>query len=160
MKTDKACVLNIIHFMDQEEAKAIRSTGMGGVPGRHSTRGCFVNGYEQPTPKAHTPSSKPARTTSPKSARTASSKMARTISPAPSKHVSPSKFSPTPRLSQHRHLSRILLWRRFGQRSSRLTTMKSAIYEWLDVFPMTSASMRRSSCSRILFYSRFIPCAL
>ncbi|CAH0488116.1 unnamed protein product [Peronospora farinosa] len=27
MKTDKACVLNIIHFMDQEEAKAIRSTG-------------------------------------------------------------------------------------------------------------------------------------
>ncbi|RMX61949.1 hypothetical protein DD238_008379 [Peronospora effusa] len=119
MKTDKAYVLNIIHFMDQEEAKAIRSTGMGGVPGRHSTRGCFVNGDEQPTPKAYTLSSKPARTTSPKSARTASSKMARTIPPAPSKHVSPSKFSPTPRLSPHRHLSRVLLGRRFGQRSSK-----------------------------------------
>ncbi|CAI5737306.1 unnamed protein product [Peronospora destructor] len=36
MKTDKVYVLNSIRFIDQEEAKAIRSTGKGGVPGHHS----------------------------------------------------------------------------------------------------------------------------
>ncbi|CAI5722883.1 unnamed protein product [Peronospora effusa] len=91
MKTDKEYVLNSIRFIDQEEAKAIRSTGKGGVPGRHSPgseSGSFVNGDEQPTPKAHTPSPKPARTASPK--------LARAMSPAPLKHaVSPSKISPS-----------------------------------------------------------------
>ncbi|CAI5713690.1 unnamed protein product [Peronospora destructor] len=32
MKMDKVYVLNSIRFIDQEEAKAIRSTGKGGVP--------------------------------------------------------------------------------------------------------------------------------
>ncbi|ETN17547.1 hypothetical protein PPTG_05330 [Phytophthora nicotianae INRA-310] len=84
MKTDKEYVLNSIRFIDQEEAKAIRSTGKGGVPGRHSPgseSGSFVNGDEQPTPKARTPSPKPTRT----------------ASPAPSKPTvtSPPKSAPT-----------------------------------------------------------------
>ncbi|KAH7488483.1 hypothetical protein KRP22_008881 [Phytophthora ramorum] len=90
MKTDKEYVLNSIRFIDQEEAKAIRSTGKGGVPGRHSPgseSGSFLSGDEQPTPKARTPSPKPARSASPNPARTPS--------PAPSKPtVSPPKTSP------------------------------------------------------------------
>ncbi|RLN25949.1 hypothetical protein BBJ28_00014250, partial [Nothophytophthora sp. Chile5] len=99
MKTDKEYVLNSIRFIDQEEAKAIRSTGKGGVPGRHSPgseSGSFVNGDEQPTPKARTPSPMP-RSASPKPGRSASPNPARTPSPNPAAKAAPAaKASPSP----------------------------------------------------------------
>ncbi|KAG7390476.1 WD repeat and FYVE domain-containing protein 1 [Phytophthora pseudosyringae] len=90
MKTDKEYVLNSIRFIDQEEAKAIRGTGKGGIPGRHSPgseSGSFVNGDEQPTPKARTSSPTPKT-------RTPSPNPARTPSPAPSKQPKPSVSPP------------------------------------------------------------------
>ncbi|KAF1775869.1 hypothetical protein GQ600_514 [Phytophthora cactorum] len=107
MKTDKEYVLNSIRFIDQEEAKAIRSTGKGGVPGRHSPgseSGSFVSGDEQPTPKARTPSPKPTRTPSPAPSKAAVSppKSAPTVSP-PSRH----RPSRPPRLRLHRHRSSV-----------------------------------------------------
>ncbi|KAG2786984.1 hypothetical protein JG687_00002682 [Phytophthora cactorum] len=105
MKTDKEYVLNSIRFIDQEEAKAIRSTGKGGVPGRHSPgseSGSFVSGDEQPTPKARTPSPKPTRTPSPAPSKAAVSppKSAPTVSPpksAPTKSTSTPSPAPAPK---------------------------------------------------------------
>ncbi|RLN74688.1 hypothetical protein BBJ28_00003162, partial [Nothophytophthora sp. Chile5] len=102
MKTDKEYVLNSIRFIDQEEAKAIRSTGKGGVPGRRSPGSesdSFVNGDEQPTPKARTPSPKPGRSASPKPGRSASPNPARTPSPNPAAKAAPApaaKAAPAP----------------------------------------------------------------
>ncbi|RLN69373.1 hypothetical protein BBP00_00000378 [Phytophthora kernoviae] len=98
MKTDKEYVLNSIRFIDQEEAKAIRSTGKGGVPGRHSPgseSGSFVSGDEQPTPKARTPSPKPvaARSPSPKPTVRAPSPAPAKAAPSPAK---PSAAASTP----------------------------------------------------------------
>ncbi|CEG40671.1 cytoplasmic dynein 1 heavy chain 1 [Plasmopara halstedii] len=87
MKRDKEYVLNSIRFIDQEEAKAIRSTGKGGVPGRHSPSsesGSFISNDDQQTPRGHTQSPDLARTMSPHPART--------MSPAPSS-PSTSSFS-------------------------------------------------------------------
>ncbi|TDH68951.1 hypothetical protein CCR75_000330 [Bremia lactucae] len=106
MKIDKEYVLNSIRFIDQEEAKAIRSTGKGGVPGRHSPSsesGSFISVDEQATPKARTQSPhmtrtmspSPARTSSPAPGRTASSHVARTMPPSPARTMSPSPARPT-----------------------------------------------------------------
>uniref|UniRef100_A0AAV1UM41 FYVE-type domain-containing protein n=1 Tax=Peronospora matthiolae TaxID=2874970 RepID=A0AAV1UM41_9STRA len=97
MKTDKEYVLNSIRFIDQEEAKAIRSTGKGGVPGRHSPgseSGSYANGDEQPTPKARTPSPNPARAPSPSPARAPSPSPARAPSPSPVRAASPAPSKP------------------------------------------------------------------
>jgi hypothetical protein len=64
MKTDKEYVLNSIRFIDQEEAKAVRSTGKGVVNGRRNNseleNGSLLESSESSTPRAAagTPKSK------------------------------------------------------------------------------------------------------
>lgn len=79
MKRDKEYVLNSIRFIDQEEAKAIRSTGKGGRRSPGSESGSFISNDDQHTPKA----------------RTQSPNLARTMSPHPSRNMLPAPTSPS-----------------------------------------------------------------
>uniref|UniRef100_K3WHS2 J domain-containing protein n=1 Tax=Globisporangium ultimum (strain ATCC 200006 / CBS 805.95 / DAOM BR144) TaxID=431595 RepID=K3WHS2_GLOUD len=88
MKTDKEYVLNSIRFIDQEEAKAVRSTGKGVVNGRRNNGTDLENGSliesDAPsgTPKNKLPS--PTQSSSSSSGSKPSSPGAAAAAPAPS----------------------------------------------------------------------------
>lgn len=90
MKADKEYVLNSIRFIDQEEAKAVRSTGKGMVNGRRTPsehERASSEMLDLPTPKARTPSPQPR----------AIPIVPKAPSPAPTAAPSPKPVAPAPK---------------------------------------------------------------